>query len=440
MIIKRSKFDILFSFVFLFSFVYYLFLNISQPDKGSVALITLVFTFAIGIMFLSYRMIFSKKILIKHSGLIIGVWFTYFLLKIIYDLGVNHIHDQMTSTSGGILLFYLLGVIFATILDTILKYRYRKRNSLLTYLYILLYILIGIFIITISVKFSEISVVSYSGTLNYIPEYEGLYQRPADFLAISFVILSLLLIMTLEDKKKSFVFFNILIYVFLIILGIYSLQLLNSNKIVPLLLVQLLLMVILFNKNIFNNIGTLLTKKRHIKIRILLLNKTIVKKTLKYFIVSIVLIAMFLILSSLADYDLLKFRVFSIMDSDQGGSLINRFKTYKFFYEQFNYSPIFGTLEIKDIIGGKNTHSFVLELLVNTGLIGFLLLFTYMGSIVIEQINKKYEHKDILLLKKDFFSFIYLWVVFILACFSVGINWPPIWFMFGLVSPPFKLK
>jgi hypothetical protein len=51
-----------------------------------------------------------------------------------------------------------------------------------------------------------------------------------------------------------------------------------------------------------------------------------------------------------------------------------------------------------------------------------------MGFIFIEQINLKYKIEDVLTLKKDFFSFVYLGVVFVLATYMV------------YVSPPFKLK
>jgi hypothetical protein len=46
----------------------FVFLNISQPDKGSVALVTLLFTFGIGMI---YKVIFAKKIQWHNNRLLV---------------------------------------------------------------------------------------------------------------------------------------------------------------------------------------------------------------------------------------------------------------------------------------------------------------------------------------------------------------------------------
>ena len=95
-------------FIMISSLLLYLFTNIKLIGEGSPALAVLGFLVMIGIFMIVLEIVLKKNIYIKKSFLFLILFFTYFIVNITLSRP-DDLKALLLATTGGIILFYILG-------------------------------------------------------------------------------------------------------------------------------------------------------------------------------------------------------------------------------------------------------------------------------------------------------------------------------------------
>lgn len=238
-------------FMMLSSLLVYLFSNIKHIGEGSSSLVFLLITFIISIILISFNYK-DYKINFQTSSKILVLFFIYFILSIvIYDL--NSLKSHTVGTTGGIILFYLLGI-FISINSKIFIIN-SKKNILYASLFFSLVIASLLFDTT----FELLKLLRTDIFL--ISKFDELYQRPGNFLIIIFLTYSYfisLLINSLFNELKNVTYLIFLLYVFNTFNILLLSQLFGSNHAFVVVLIIFLLTTLFFVTKI---ITTKITQK-----------------------------------------------------------------------------------------------------------------------------------------------------------------------------------
>ena len=94
-------------FMMISSLLIYLFTNIKLIGEGSPALSVLVFSVLLGGLIV-LEILLNQNVYIKKSFLVLILFFIYFIVNITLNRP-NDLKALLLATSGGIILFYILG-------------------------------------------------------------------------------------------------------------------------------------------------------------------------------------------------------------------------------------------------------------------------------------------------------------------------------------------
>ena len=429
-------------FVMIILLLMYLFTNIKFIGEGSIALHLLVFYVLLGGFLIILEIILKQNVYIKKSFLFLMLFFTYFINNITLNRP-NDLKALTLATTGGTILFYILGSLISINLLYI-KEKILTSNKMLN--------IFNFFYIAFSFIFFILFLNVFSVLMEnvrkdvFLLNLDGMYQRPGNFLIISFLIYSfitaLFLFVNKYIKKSKFVslisFVLFCFYCLFIIGGMLLSQLIGSNNaLINLvgLMFATLVFYILIN---FTNSKNLLSQIK-LNIKEIFLTKLSPKLFSSMAISLFILLFSFIGLTNFFNLDLSKFRIFGF-GSGEISSISTRLSLWKNFIIHFEYNPIFGNMAVEYLTTGEGTyvHSFLASLLTHLGIIGFMIFFVYLFKAIKEKL------KDINNLYVDnlftLYSLIVFVGIFIVASFGTFVTWAPIWFLLGLVFPPIVLK
>ena len=429
-------------FMMISSLLIYLFTNIKLIGEGSPALSVLVFSVLLGGLIV-LEILLNQNVYIKKSFLVLILFFIYFIVNITLNRP-NDLKALLLATSGGIILFYILGSLVSINLLYI-KEKILNSNQFLNIFNFFYTVLTIIFLVLFLDTFITL-MANVRTDLFLLADLDGMYQRPGAFLVISFFIYSFMtaffLFVNKYAKKSKF-----MVLITLIIFGLYCL----------LTIVGMLLSQLIGSNNTLVNLGGLLfattifyifinfTKAENLLSQIKLNVKKIFFSKLSSKLFGSIFISLFIVfvllvgLINFFDIDLDQFRIFDFGSGDVS-SVSSRLALWNNFLIHFDYNPIFGNMAVDALTTGEGTyvHSFIATLLTHLGIVGFIFFFIYLFVAIKEKLkssNNLYVNNLFAL-----YSLIVFAGIFAIASFGTFITWIPLWFLLGLIFPPIVFK
>lgn len=414
----------------------YLSANISNVGRGGMLLPLLIFYFVTSNLILFFLSL-KKKLFVKLSLLIFLLLMVWVALRIVFDLGdVAYLKEIIAGTTGGILLFYLLGAFLSLAYYLILM----PTSRMFVIKYALLLFIILLFFISYEL------LQRLRTDLFYLEGVEGAYQRPGNFLSIAFIIFSftyfLLVLKGILSKVSTmgFLFWSA-IYTLSILITLLISQVMGSNSAT----------VVTFGVYFITLIATLtIARKRIFKEY---LNQKLAlpwsKQLFRYFgvLTLIILLLLMVIFASIiffTDFDILSLRFFGFGEG-VNTSLVSRLEILsKTGLVQLTFSPLLGNINVAYLTTGTSAgflHSFFPYVIANLGLLGLAITL----ALIINIFSKLYrEIKSMTgcgfvsyqVNMVALYSFLILLFILIVANLATSISWPVFWFTLGFVSRP----
>jgi|GEM_PF-1544047 len=430
-------------FMMISSLLLYLFTNIKLIGEGSPALAILAFSVLLGGFLIVLEIVLKQNVYIKKSFLVLILFFTYFIVNITLNRP-NDLKALLLATSGGIVLFYILGSLVSTNLLYI-KEKILNSNQFLN-IFNFFYTAFSFLFLVLFLDTFITLVANVRTDLFLLADLNGMYQRPGSFLVISFFIYSFMtaffLFVNKYAKRSKFI-----VLMTFVLFGLYCLLTIGG----------MLLSQMIGSNNALVNLGGLLfattifyifinfTKSEKLLSKIKLNIKKIFLSKLGYKLFGSIFVSLFVVLVLLVglinyfDIDLDQFRIFGF-GSGEVSSVSSRLALWDNFLVHFDYNPIFGNMAVDALTTGEGsyTHSFIATLLTHLGMVGFMLFFIYIFIAIKEKLNNQ---RDIYVNNLfALYSLIVFAGIFAIASFGTFVAWVPLWFLLGLIFPPIVFK
>lgn len=434
--VQPRKMTLFISFLQLILLFGYLGLNIQNVGEMGIALPLLV-----GFIGISGLLIFNQ---VLSFTLAVRVHFFVFLLligwvtlRVVIDLGdMEHLKQLTIATTGGMLLFFLLGSFARQALD-------KLNQSILSRFYSKLLLLFFV-LVSLAIFISFKSRLLDRADIFYIEGVEGSYQRPGNFLIILFLMASFaFLVLAAHPLTKNFFRFIIWlgIYTLGLALALISSQMIGSNAATANLLAIYMM----------TNVISLLALSKGIRRRFnqgklsLPLSRSTLKKLFFYSGITLFAALFSTIVSiQITGFDLSKTRAFGF-GSGGNTSVTSRFDILlETGLSQLGYAPFFGNINVAELttgVAGRTLHNFIPNIMAELGLVGLtlvLVLLLLSFATLIKKIRQASPNSDGFRI-----AAIHLWIVFIFiwlflyANLAVGKSWPVIWFYIGFTTSVF---
>ncbi|MBS4072740.1 MAG: hypothetical protein KGZ90_15520 [Algoriphagus sp.] len=365
---------------------------------------------------------------IRKSTSFLILFYLYFLCKLVYDTGdISQLAANVYAPTGGLVVFYFTGLI----VNNALKRLERRHTSEL----LVSVLLGGIFLISIfvyGIYNDNQSIISLD--FFQLVEKRDDYQKIGNYLSISYIVLSYLILQSfyLFNKNtvffKIFKFFIILFYLYIgVMLSLLS-QMYESNSGFIFILVTLLYsLYCLSMKSVNEYSGGVVISRIGNRI-------TIYFRIGLIFIVSS--IAIFYFITQVFNVDVFKMRIFNygLSSSIVPRSVESRIEVLSNYSDQLNYSPIFGNMIVDELTSGPGTyaHSMILSIQSHLGLFGFILFLLYISFYFKE--NKISLQSLVSNRKRNMESFKvgFVLIAIVFASISTFFTWPIVWFSLAL--------
>ena len=432
------------TFLALILFNNYLFMNIINMG-GSHALPTLAVVLLLLIVLVGLRVIVSRNIFIRKSFIALIFFFLYLTFKICVDIGdITVLKDYTIGSTGGILLFYFIGVLINIVFDrvsslTATSGRYFALALFLSGIYLLSS---AYFVYKAYGEFSEQlrdDIFLISG-----PE-TGLYQRPGAFLTISSLLLSFTYINLLLNAHKrnflykTFLFIYVCIFIVVLLSSMLFAQMIGSNSaficIGCLLVVSLIFSIFI----LFPKVECML-RSNVIRFKDIISRRVLKKFVFSALIGLIVFIGILILVMKSFDIEPEKLRIMNYGNTEIG-AMDSRLELLSNFITHLDYSPItpfVGNMRVDELTTGKGTyvHSFLASILTHLGIIGVIMILLFILFSLEELFDKSSGlYKNGMKIYKALLFFIF----FIITIGATFFTWVPIWFLMGLFFLPISL-
>jgi hypothetical protein len=418
-----------------FVIIFYLFYNISLiGTKGAASLLLIITILSFSIFWLPLRNIVKYRV--RAPALVLIIFLSWIVIRLTLDIAdLSVISALLLGSSGGIILFYIIGVIFS------IYYQYLyQRGPGNSYNYINYF---G-FIIALATLFIILG-SRIRGDIFLLTEISGDYQRPGNFLSIYFIIFSYLFALihtTLIAKKGSAIWIgiNIATYVITFVASILLSQLIQSNSATAVILGIGLITIILSTLKALPHCNTI-NNYPHFK------SKYLYKHVVKIIVVSVVLISILLIfLSNYTNFSIFDLNLFSFGDM-KISSLSSRQALYqKYGTAQMAHAPFWGDYNVSRIVvgtAGHYIHSLFPNVISKLGIIGLMLVIALLLISIIENSRSKFSSQQpmhtiqttILRLLNIYF----LLYIYFVANLTADLSWSILWFTTGIASRGFSI-
>lgn len=430
---KRSNIIELIILIQIFIILLYLFGNVAKIGEQGVGQSLIVIYFLCGIMLalLKYSDIkvkFNVSLLIFIAGLI---WISIrYLIDYQEYLSLREI---MLGTTGGILLFFLLGLLINNSSGEVKNYYFAKFYA----------ISIMYFGLVVWVYFQLSSQIRVDIFL--LDDSTESYQRPGNFISISFIIYSFVYIKSLFciiliDASNVYKVINNSIYLIITLMLILLTQLIGSNSATAVVLIISFITTCFFSLFLrfdFNKFSRLTVKR------------VIAKYLIQVLKVVVVLTAVVLLVIFYLEIDIFQMRMFGFGEYENS-SINSRFDIIaKWGWQQISFAPIFGDVKVAEKVTGDDgmfLHNFLPSALASLGIIGFILIisfFYYSFKYLFKSANKFNELKSLhgcLKMLGKYYAILIIASLFIFANLTVHYSWCVIWFALGFYCDSFILK
>ncbi|MEL3901253.1 MAG: hypothetical protein P1P60_00240 [Treponema phagedenis] len=432
-----------------FLFHKFIFVNIMTLDimnkggKGAVGLFLLALSILLAVFVICSFFRFARITIYKKSFLYLIVFFFYFILRILIDTQNSQTLKGYTiATTGGIILFYGLGVLFGLLIfllhNTRLNYKAVLKWRAVFFLF---YLTINLF--SIMETFLGVSSIVRQDIFGL--EDGANYQRIANFLIINTILLSILyfsnFIYLVNMKflfKKSYLLLCFFAYFVYSILIIIFTQLVGSNNGfvtcsgILVLGFSLHIFIFISQKRKFILLHGMKFRNLFRGVVFLKFLESVLISVLSFFCVVVIVVLRFGI-------DISKIRILGYGDTSKGlGSLTSRFELLNNFYIHFSVSPFWGCMSADTLTTGFGSyvHSFIFSMITHMGLLGTGVFIAFFIQVILEYFHKNFDIYD---KYKTIYEIFLLLGILSIAVVGVFFTWIPIWFLFGIIFKPVKV-
>lgn len=438
--LKYSNFLLVLVAFQFFAFLVYLNANIVNVGQLGTALPLLASY--VGLSCIVFFLIWIKK------NLYIRVHLFFFLMliswvavRVAVDMGdIEYLKQITIATTGGMLLFYLLGAFLGLSYQSILV----PSNRLFVIKFLMFFF--AILMMWMLYNFSQ----RLHPRFFYLLGVDGSYQRAGNFLSISFIIISftyLQLVLKCVGKFVNFIsnFFWMAIYSLSAFMALVASQLFGSNSatavILGIYLITLVMTLILPKRSIWIN---------YIKQKIWLpWSKRFVKQLSFMAVLGLLMfIILLMLIITITDFDIASLRLLGF-GSGTNTSLLSRMEILlETGPDQIGYAPFFGNINVAYLTtgnAGRTLHSFFPYVIANLGLVGFIIVLTLFSSVLVQMYRegKRMKGVDLYDYQTNIISlysiFVFIYILFF-ANLATGVSWAVLWFTLGFISKPFGFR
>ena len=420
---------------FLFSYFFLNIVNVGEMGTALPLLAGFVFLACADLLLQSWR----GYLAIKLHFFIFLLFVAWLSFRVLIDLqDVEHLKQLTVATTGGVLLFFLLGTFVRKALNNISMTDQLGLAKCLLFVYAL---------------FSVFAFISFQDKLSdrsdifYIEIVDGKYQRPGNFLIMLFIMVSFLyLSIAAHFQTQKFVrlLFWLTIYSTGMFFSLISSQMIGSNaataNILAIFSMTVVLSLLAFNKSIRRDF-----LNNHLALP---LSKSSFKKIIKYsvFFALIGVVAAVAVIQ-ITGFDLSKTRAFGF-GANENSSFNSRLEILKETgINQMSYSPVFGNVDVARLTTGEvgaTLHNFLPNVIAEIGMVGLgiiIFLFVLVANNLLGEI--KQNEKNNINFMRTLLSFWLLFMfifLFLYINFAVGKEWPVMWFFVGFSTTIFSIK
>ena len=439
---------IILSFIAFILFNNYLFVNIQGIGNthhiGSLAMGVLFLSIIIFMLLIFWQTITSKHFYIRKSFLIIILYFVYFTLSIIVDIdSVEELRQLTIATTAGVIFFYVIGAMIGILLFRIKTITLQsKLCAKVLFIMFVIYLLSHTYFI-----FSTFTGFSENVRLDrfLLSDAGSYYQRPGNFLIISSMILSLLYISTLLlgllNFKNSFrlrllriVCFSL--YAINLLMAMLIAQLMGSNNAL-ICISGMLILIIVFHIFLLRPSIKMILNEQTIKLKNIVAGR-IFTKIFNSIIIGVISFAAILIFAIVyMEIDLSMFRITGF-GTGEVSSVNSRAEILSSFPEQFFHSflnPFFGNMQVHILTDNLFVHSFLLSVLTHLGIVGFIII-VYYYYLAIKELFQQDIIPNVYTNGIKIYKLLLFLGIFLVANSAVFLNWPPLWFLMGILFIP----
>ena len=369
-IIKKPNWIQVLSLAQILLLFFYLALNIINVGESGGAALPFLITFSLISVVVLFIQAINKTIAIHLSLFFFLLFIIWIALKVIIDLSdIQYLKQITISTTGGMLLFFFIGIFSRQALNIINK----TKSSIFSLKILLLTFLATSF----SIFFSLQSRLLERVDIFYIEGVDGGYQRPGNFLIIYFIIVSFAYFSVCSHKSTKTrigLTFWLIVYSVGFIAVLVSSQMFGSNtataNLAAIYLITVVLSLLGFNKKfrlafLDNKISSLFSK-------------IVIIRIIKYSLLSMITISIItLIIIQFTGFDIYKTRIFGYGSGDMVSidSRSNIFRETGM--DQLSYAPVLGNINVAKITtgdAGSYLHSFLPNIMSELGLFGLLMV------------------------------------------------------------------
>jgi hypothetical protein len=426
----------------------YLFDNIVYIGEGSCSLELLGMSVALGAVLFFWRWIASGGIFIKYSAMVLALFYIYFVVRIVLDIGeIACLRSMTIATTGGTFLFYGLGVLIAVSLRRVVYLSAASRKFKRTTCYMACVYMV------LSVAFLLNTVITLLPRLRsdifLIADLQGAYQRPGNFLALSFLLFSLVFILiVLLNKNNRIIAYKVLAPFFILLffiqtcISIVFSQLIGSNKAFALTAGFALITVASYFLLLFPKVRFFL-HRAPLKLKNVILG---VMGRRLFGVTAITLALLAVMLWGVVLYLQIDLTSTRIMNFGQGGvasSLSSRIDILLGnFPVQFDYAPFFGNMNVDTLTTGRGSyvHSFLGMSLTHLGLFGTMIFLGYLvmalRSFFIQPERNIPAHIAFVSKGSILYAALMFCAIVCLAVIGTHLTWVVLWFAMGLFTCP----
>lgn len=419
-----------------------IYLNANIVNVGGMGTALPLLAAYIGLSCLLIAMIWLQKTLyIRFHLLLFLLFIVWIAIRVVVDLGdVEYLKQITVATTGGMLLFYLLGAFLGVSYHSVFK----QSSSLLVEKYFL--IVFTLLIVWMLYNFSQ----RLHPRLFYLQDVDGSYQRPGNFLSISFITISFIylhLVLKRIGQASGAIptYFWLGLYSATTLMALVGSQLFGSNNATGVMLGVYLITLVM----------TLTVTKKHIWLNYLKqkislpLSRRLVKQLVLMAILGLVLFVTLLVfVISVTEFDITSMRLLGF-GSGSNNSLLTRIEILaETGANQLNYAPFFGNINVAYLTtgnAGRTIHSFFPFVMANLGVVGLIVVLALFFNVIMQlyrESNKAIE-KSLSSYQSNMIGlyslFILLYVLFF-ANLATGVSWVVLWFTLGFISKPFGFR
>ncbi|MFQ2084588.1 hypothetical protein ACK33N_08060 [Aeromonas veronii] len=422
------------------SFLTYLNANVvNVGDMGTALPMLAIYVSLSGVVFL---VLWLQRILyLRFSLFIFLLLITWIAARVIIDLGdVAYLKQITIATTGGMLLFYLLGAFLGTTFQSVIMKTEAKHIAKVLMCFFLLLML------WILYSFSQ----RLHPTIFYLLDINGAYQRPGNFLSISYIVIAffyMTLVFQRIGKKNSLLgdLFWLFIYTASTFMALVGSQLFGSNSATVVLLGVYL--ITLFMSLILPRKGIWLS---YLKQELALPWS---KRLIKYLVLSTLIglslfLGLMVLVIGITGFDVTSLRLLGF-GTGTNTSLLSRAEILlETGANQIGYAPFWGNINVAYLTtgdAGLNLHSFFPYVIANLGLVGLLIVLSLFTSVLLQLFRETKQFKDAglygykLNIIALYSIFVFLYILFF-ANLATDVSWVVLWFTLGFISKPFGFR